>query len=106
MATPRPSSTPSPAGRSTPTLWVVWIDSEAHLADQLVSEHRVAWVETSHPYVTEELLEPVALEGACAAGQIERAIDDLVGAVDHELPGRHEAHGPVLVLDTVGPVGT
>ena len=51
----------------------VGVDAEAELADELVREQGVAGVEASHAHVTEDLLQPVALERPGAAAEVHGA---------------------------------
>ena len=61
-----------PAGRrSTPAGLLVGVDAEAHLADELMGEHRVAGVDPAEATVPEQLLEAAALEDAGSAGEVE-----------------------------------
>src|SRR5439155_12643920 len=70
-------------------------DAERDLADNLVRQQRVGWMEPPSARVAEQPLELALLEHPEAARQIERAIDDAERGFDGSMLARHDPQEPV-----------
>src|SRR5262249_14199158 len=89
----------------TPARLLVRIDPEAQLAHELVSERRVRGLDPAQARAAQEPRDAGRGEEAEAAGELERQIPHLPGALDSPVLGRDDLERPRhAVVDAVRPI--
>src|SRR5712692_3719855 len=100
----RSSLGPSRGSRGLPARFFAQ-NAEACLADDLVHEGAIGWMESAAPDVTIEPLQFVALEHAAAPRYIHGQIDDLLGPFHAVVFGGHQLGGPQAAMShAIGPI--
>src|SRR5258708_36881385 len=90
----RPQSQSDRISLLSPPRLFVRIDPQADLANELVSEERIRWMEPPGAAVAEQPLQLALLEHPESAGEIQRAIDDAEGGFYGAMPRRPHVEEP------------